>query len=180
MTPDPKKTQEFVGLLTDHQESIRAYIISQLPGSPDVRDILQEVNLFLWENMNKFEPGSNFGAWACAVAHFRILDHRKKMKRDRFVVFDEELSRKLAVEIQDRTSVTSESKRMALRGCLEKLSPDNKALLEARYRSTRGELGQLSDELGRSRASLRVSLVRLRSALRRCIEAKLALEGARS
>jgi len=33
---------------------MRSYIISLLPGSPDVRDVLQEVNIVLWEKMNDF------------------------------------------------------------------------------------------------------------------------------
>lgn len=35
---------ELVSLLIDHQDVIRSYIISQIPGSPDVRDVLQKVN----------------------------------------------------------------------------------------------------------------------------------------
>ena len=81
------------------------YIISQLPGSPDVRDILQEVNIVLWEKMEKFEPGSNFGAWACTIAYYKILDHRKRMKREGFLMFDEELNRTLAEEFEQKFGV---------------------------------------------------------------------------
>jgi len=49
MANPPHITQEFVSLLTDHQEVMRSYIISLIPGSPDVRDVLQEVNIVLWE-----------------------------------------------------------------------------------------------------------------------------------
>lgn len=142
-----------------------------------MRDILQEVNIFLWENMDKFEVGTSFKAWASAVAYYKILDHRKKMKRNRFVVFDEELSKQLVEDMQNRAPAGLEAKRNALQSCLGKLSAENRTLLEARYRSTRGELEALSAEIGRSRGSLRVTLVRLRSSLRQCIEAKLAMEG---
>jgi len=180
MAIDPDKAQEFVCLLTDHQEGIRAYIVSQVPGSPDVRDILQEVNIVLWENMGNFELGTNFGAWARKVAYYKIYDYRKKMKREGFVIFDEKLCQGLAAEIEDRTPSALEAKRVALKLCLSKLSADNRALLEARYRSSRGELEQFSSKIGRSRASLRVSLVRIRASLKRCIESKLAIEGVKS
>ena len=49
MATNPCVSQEFVSLLTDHQEVIRAYIITQIPGCSEVRDILQEVNMLLWE-----------------------------------------------------------------------------------------------------------------------------------
>ncbi|MEP4078662.1 sigma-70 family RNA polymerase sigma factor [Haloferula sp.] len=180
MSTDPKKAQEFVALLTNNQEAIRTYIISQVPGSPDVRDILQEVNIVLWENMSQFELGTNFCAWARKVAFYQILNHRKKMKRNGFVVFDEELTKTLAAEIEDHGPGALEAKRDALKVCLSKLSADNRDLLEARYRSTRGDLEELSTKIGRSRASLRVSLVRVRASLKRCIESRLAVEGVRS
>jgi RNA polymerase sigma-70 factor (ECF subfamily) len=60
VTADPHRIQQFVALLTDHQETLRSYIISQLPGSPDVRDVLQEVNITLWERRDDFEGGVQF------------------------------------------------------------------------------------------------------------------------
>ncbi len=45
MRLDSQATSEFVGLLTSHQDALRSYIITQIPGSSDVPDILQEVNI---------------------------------------------------------------------------------------------------------------------------------------
>ncbi len=177
---DPRRTHEFVSLLTDYQETIRSYIISQLPGSPDVRDVLQEVNIVLWERMKDFELGTNFGAWACTIAYYKILDHRKKLKRNGFLIFNEELCRSLAAESEDREPAALEARRRALQICLGRLSPENRGFLDARYASARGEMDQVAVETGRSRASLRVTLSRLRSFLRRCIDQTLAEEGGAS
>ncbi len=169
MASSPQITQEFVSLLTSHQEVMRSYIISQLPGSPDVRDILQEVNMLLWEKMNNFELGTNFGAWACTVAHYKILDYRKKKKREGFLVFDNELSQTLTEESATHEPDHLEAKRRALKQCLTLLSAKNRDLLQARYHSPSGDMEQVSAALGRSRASLRVTLSRLRASLRGCI-----------
>lgn len=171
-------TQEFVGLLIDYQELIRAYIITQIPGSPDVRDVLQEVNIVLWEKMKDFEPGTNFGAWACTVAFYKVLEHRRKeARRSGRLIFNDQLSETLAAETRDRLPAAIEDKRRALEYCLGKLSPANRKLLQARYNTPRGEMDRVAEESGRSRESLRVTLHRLRSALRRCIKSHLAMEG---
>lgn len=170
-------TQQFVRLLTDHQEILRSYILSQMPSCPDVRDILQEVNVVLWEKMDNFELGTNFGAWACTVAYYKILDQRKKQRREGFLIFNEDLCKALATESANREPAVLESKRRALHSCLSKMSSANRELLEIRYESQKGGMERLSDETGRSRASLRVTLSRLRASLRRCIHSTIAMEG---
>ncbi|MBT8038444.1 MAG: sigma-70 family RNA polymerase sigma factor [Verrucomicrobiae bacterium] len=177
MSTDPRITQTFMGLLTDHQEIIRSYIIAQLPGCSEVRDILQDVNIVLWEKMDHFEPGTNFGAWACTVAFYKILDYRKQQKKNGFLVFSEELAGTLKSEYEPREPDDLEAKRNALNYCLQKLSDKEKALLKARYDSPAGDMERVSKETGRSRASLRVSLSRLRVGLKNCISKRLAAEG---
>lgn len=177
MKSSASDTQQFVRLLTDHQEILRSYILSQMPSSPDVRDVLQEVNVVLWEKMSDFKLGTNFGAWACTVAYYMILNYRKKMRREGFLIFNEELCQSLATESAKREPAALEAKRRALHSCLGKLSPENRLLLEIRYETQRDGMARLAEETGRSRASLRVTLSRLRASLRQCISSTIAIEG---
>lgn len=178
MRKDSKEMQEFASLLIDHQEVIRSFIITQIPGSPDVRDILQEANMVLWEKQKLFRPGTNFGAWACTVARYKVLEHRRKeARRSGFFVFNDDLSRVLAAEAQEREPDALEDQRWALDQCLAKLSPSNRRLLEARYDSAAGAIAGLSAETGRSGESLRVTLCRIRASLRQCVRGLLAMEG---
>lgn len=62
-----QRLQEFVHHLTENQGKIRAYIVTLMPGSPDVGDVLQETNLVLWKSRNRFQPGTNFLAWAFSI-----------------------------------------------------------------------------------------------------------------
>ena len=177
MASDSRETHEFIGLLTNHQEVIRAYIVSQLPGCPEIRDILQEVNIILWERMKDFQRGSNFGAWACTIAHYKILDYRKRQKKNRFLVFSDELASTLGAEYHPLDPGVLDDKRNALQYCLKKLSSKEKSLLDARYSSPSGGIERLAQETGRSRASLRVTLSRLRAGLRDCMARRLSMEG---
>lgn len=172
---------KFVTLLIDHQEVIRAYIITQIPGSPDVRDILQDVNVVLWEKRGTFKEGTNFGAWACTVARYKVLEHRRKEARHAgLFLFNDELSEFLGEKAQNCPPNFLEEHKQALEHCLPQLSEKNRQLLSARYSSNKGGLEKYSQETGRSNESLRVTLFRLRDTLRRCIRSYLSTKPASS
>ena len=59
---------EFVRLLGECQVRLRAYLSSLLYGGSDVDDVLQDVAALLWHKIGDYQPGTNFGAWACRVA----------------------------------------------------------------------------------------------------------------
>ena len=86
------KQAEFVSQIARHQSALHAYIISLMPGVDGVDDVLQETNLVLWEKRRTFEPGSNFRAWACAIARFRVMGHRRKLARLGFQLLDDDLA----------------------------------------------------------------------------------------
>ena len=63
----------------------------------------------------------------------------------------------------------------ALRGCLESLREEDRVLLRNRY-SGKNTLRAYAEETGRSEAGIRVSLHRLRKALKACVETKMKNE----
>src|SRR5210317_1132212 len=97
---DAAQQAEFVGQIARHQAALHAYIISLMPGMDGVDDVLQETNLVLWEKRRTFEPGTNFRAWACAVARFKVMGHRRKLAQLGFRLFDDELAEQLAAECE--------------------------------------------------------------------------------
>jgi len=67
-----QQLQEFVAHLTASQGRIRGFIVTLMPGSPDVGDVLQETNLTLWKSRARYRPGTNFLAWAFTVARLEV------------------------------------------------------------------------------------------------------------
>ncbi|WP_159434965.1 MULTISPECIES: sigma-70 family RNA polymerase sigma factor [Rubritalea] len=177
---NPHAMQEFVTLLTNHQEVIRSYILSQAPNCPDVRDLQQEVNILLWKRMEDFELGTNFGAWACTIAYYKILDYRKHLKKDGFLVFNNELSDLLATESSKRQPAQLDARRAALTHCINNLPAHSRELIETHYRGEEQDIESIAQETGRPVASLRVSLCRIRARLKDCITKRLILEGGAS
>jgi RNA polymerase sigma-70 factor (ECF subfamily) len=172
---NPRSLADFVGLLTRHQPDLLAYIISSMPGDPDVPDIIQKSNLVLWNKRAQFRAGTDFVAWAFSIARFEVLNHLKKQRRARTVLLDQELLETLSAEAGE--ALGSHDRRLdALEICLGQLRPQDRELLEYRYRCG-SDLKEYADREGRSVSALSVTLNRLRTILRRCVTRRLAAEG---
>ena len=121
----------------------------------------------LWNKANEFESGTNFTAWACRIAYYQTLAYFERQKRER-LRFDDRLMERLAADAEQR-SERYDAKVHALRRCMKKLPEKQRALLEQRY--TQGASVQtIANDLGRTAASLSVSLYRIRRALMKCIK----------
>lgn len=166
----------FIRDLTEHQASLRAYIISLMPGQPGALDVLQEVNITLWDKWKSFEPGTNFTAWSFAVARYSVMEHRRKLRKDHRLVFNDELLDTLSFSPEDVVPEKTEARQRALEQCLASLPPADRELINKRY--TRGHtLENYSAEIGRSANALRVALFRIRAALKICINRRVKQEG---
>ena len=71
---DPAALQVYVSLMTKHQANLRAFIVSLMPGSQDVEDVLQNTNAVLWQKRARYAHGTNFIAWAFKIARFEVLN----------------------------------------------------------------------------------------------------------
>ena len=149
-----------------------------MTGDPDAGDVLQKVNVGLWTKQKNFEIGTNFRAWAFSVARFEVLAHFKKRKREGLVLLDDELLDTIAEEVPDFLT-SSESRLNALEYCMGKLRPQDRELLNHRYRSDQG-LADLAKRMGRSVSALSVSLHRLRGILRECVNNRILEQEGRS
>lgn len=171
---NPNDLQAYVTLMTKHQGNLRAFIVSLIPGSPDVDDVLQETNAVLWQKRDRFEHGTNFIAWAFRIARYEVHRSRDRAQRLDRMVFSEKLVELMADE-QERGDENHHSLITALDHCLEKLTKHQREIVSHRY--TPGlTLEQLSNKTGRTPGSLRVALLRIREALKTCIESRLAAQ----
>ena len=95
------KESQVVALLTEVQLPLRLYVQSLLPGDSAARDVAQHANSTIWKKRGDFEIGTNFKAWAFAVARYEVLNYRKQQARDARLVFSEELEVTFAEELTD-------------------------------------------------------------------------------
>src|SRR6266403_6118656 len=79
-----------MGLMTRHQRRIFSYIYTLVPDRYDAEDLLQETSLVICEKFDAFEEGTDFVAWACQIAYWRIRYSRQKFARSK-VLFDQDI-----------------------------------------------------------------------------------------
>ncbi|MGA0901239.1 MAG: sigma-70 family RNA polymerase sigma factor [Luteolibacter sp.] len=171
----PDDLQFYVKLMTEHQANLRAFIVSLMPGSPDVADALQETNATLWQKRGKYKEGTNFLAWAFQIARYEVYRQRDRTKRNDRLVFSLKVVQALA---QEGESVAIEDELyVALDDCLAKLSEKQRELIWARYTPGKS-LEKLAECSGRSAGSLRIALLRVREALKTCVDRTISQQSA--
>lgn len=162
---------QIVGLLTEYQMSLVLYIRSLMPSDAQYQDVVQQSNARIWEKRGEFELGTNFRAWAFAIARFEVLNHRKRQARDARLTFSEDLETTIASELASLDDDLM-SRHEALRHCLDSLKPKNRQLLMLRYESSE-TLAQFAARIGQTVGGAKVTLHRLRASLSECINRRL-------
>ena len=171
MARNPDNEEAFVHLVVSHQAALRAFVLSLLPGSPDVDDVIQEANAAIWQKRGEFEIGTNFKGWMLSVAKFKVMAHWRDLKRRKEWAVPDETLAKLIEQGETGGFDSTETRHEALRQCLHQLPPEDRGLILRRYIEDR-RLADLAAEIGRSAESLKVSLHRIRMALRLCVRRK--------
>jgi RNA polymerase sigma-70 factor, ECF subfamily len=166
-------SDEFVRLLTASQRRLYAYIFTILADSTAANEVLSDANNTLWEKRSEFQLGTDFIGWALSVAYYRILAYQKQRRSDR-LVFDAELLEGIA-EAAKLASADISERQSALVKCLEKLTAQERQLLNFRYKSGMS-LENLARHRGKSVNAIAQALYRLRTALMECINRTLEAE----
>ena len=168
-----QKVERFAQLLATCQRRVFLYALGLLHNAADAEEILQETNIVLWRKFDRYEPGTDFGRWACRIAYYEVLKFREKtMRQER--LFSNGFIETLAVEAEG-TLDSLQPRRQALVRCLDKLSDKDRRLVTSRYQQG-ATTRTVAEAVGRSVQGTRKALHRIRTALLECIERTLAIE----
>ncbi len=165
-----ERDKRLMTLVTQHQRQIFSYIYALVPDRHDAQDLLQETNLVIVEKFDEFQPGTDFAAWACQIAWWRVRAARQKFARSK-VVFDDTV-----VEAVSQTAVTMREelseRHEALAGCLQKLHPRDREMIITRYEPG-GGVEEAAQRSGRSLQATYKALMRIRKLLHDCVSNQL-------
>ena len=164
---------QIVQEIARRQTRLRAFVRCLLVRPSDVDDLVQEINVVLWEKADEFQQGTDFWAWASQVARYKVLNQIRKYGRER-LVFDEAMLEQIS-EICERKLQQLDARRQALDHCLKELPPAQRQLLDLRYANEKS-IETIAETIGRPAGSIRQTLYRVRAALLACIEGQLACE----
>jgi RNA polymerase sigma-70 factor, ECF subfamily len=167
------RVDAYVRLLGQNQRRVTMYVLSLVPRWNDAEEIIQETNLVLWREFDRFEPGTNFAAWACKVAFHQVLAWQKRRGRDR-LRFTPEFLEVVAGETAAAAERLEERGRM-LEGCLRKLPNDQRELVRLRY-TENCSIDDMARQLDRTATAIYRALSRVRNTLHECVTRSLAQE----
>lgn len=166
--------EQFVRDLVRHQNKIYAYILTLVPDTDRAHDLLQDTMVELWASSARFAKGTDFVAWACRVAYFKVMAFRRDRGREP-LLFSSELIEELVLAGEEEAR-DGDRKGAALNDCLAALAPTQRQLILDRY-APGGSVKKIAAEKGRSAQGLAVTLHRIRQALLDCVASKLQVDG---
>lgn len=171
---DAEAVEAFTQLVYRHQARVRGYLAGQVSWRQDVADDLaQESFVAAYNCLDRFDGTSAFGTWLIGIARNIALDHARKQARrsTRETSFFKHLSLLWEERAQHESAwnKASEEDLGILRRCLESLPQKSRDLVHDFYFNAKSA-ADIAAEKNRKATAVRVNLMRVRKALKECIE----------
>lgn len=170
---NPSRHDEFVSLYVRHEGAIFSFVMSMVRNTADAEDVLQRASMTMWQCFDKYQSGTSFRNWAFQIAKHATLNYLTKIRRDRHV-FSEKLIEMLSDRMVERAEEL-DARRRALDFCVEKLPPDEYAMVAGCYAEA-ATIRSFAEASGESPNKIYKRLNRVRAQLLKCIERQLGLE----
>ena len=168
--------EAFVELVRDHQSGLRAYIRSLGIDAMWVDDVAQEALVIAYERREAFDEDLPFRNWVWGIARNCVLnDRRKTARRSRILhenVTDILVSTSSASDDLIELSDSDLARIKALNECLGQMPEKSQEMVKQRYEKN-VKAADLAERLDMSAAAVRKSLERIRTSIRKCMEARL-------
>lgn len=166
--------RQFMNELVMAQGDLGAFIASLIPFHSDaVTDILQETNLRLISEQDRYNPDLPFMPWAITYAKHQVLGYLRDLSRERVLFSSETIDRisDICAGTHGTGSGVSDAKLgllERLRVCRAKLKERERLLLQLFY-DEETPIKVIAGRLGRKEPSVRVTLSNIRRKLGSCV-----------
>ena len=170
---EQEQVEGFISELAKVERKLALHTLTLVRDEADAEDILQQAKLVMWRSFSKFNPGTNFGAWARKIILNQVLNYRQKQKRSR-LWFTDDILELVAEEMEEADGVL-QRQQAALQDCVKKLPPDQQVILQQRYFANRS-IEEIAKAAGRTEGAVYRLLSRIRKSLHDCISRSLEKE----
>lgn len=168
--------------MREHIESVRAFLLSSVRDAVVVEDLVQETFLTAWKILDRYDRKLPFGLWVRGIAGKLVLNHRRKLGRNRVHFCDEELLGRIddgVSALHRLAGDTFDEKVDALRRCLDRLTGAQRDSIRLHYENGL-HCKEIAERLGIGFEAVKKHLQRGRTQLHRCLESKIAAVGSGS
>jgi RNA polymerase sigma-70 factor, ECF subfamily len=160
-------TERFTVLFRRHGRAIYGHIRALVPHMSDVDEVFQETSVTLWQKFDQYQPETDFRAWACRIAYYKVLKLRNQQARSPRLFsteFLDLLSEELIV-MSDALDKRTE----ALLLCREKLNERDRDLLD-RFHRAGATAKAIARQAGRNVQHIYRAVRRIHDILFDCVE----------
>lgn len=160
-----------------YQDALVSYAYALLQDWSLAQDAVQEAFIVLQRKHAEFKAGANIFTWTRQIVRFEALNIIRSRQREAcfvdeelFALVDEQFERHLDHE----TTMAMETRKAALQHCMSRLDNESVSLLLGFYKDAL-PCERLSELHRKSVNAVRLSLSRIRTKLRDCVRARLAI-----
>ena len=158
-------------LLLQQRMELTAYIQSIVRNMHMAEDVFQDVCVRAIKHHETFADRTHLSKWARRVARNRSIDALRR-KENQAVVLNEEVLELLESDWPEMETEESTESVMALRLCMDKMTPYSREILRLRYME--GLAGtEVADTLNRKVDTIYKALTRIHIGLRDCVKRQL-------
>ena len=175
--------EAFSELVRAHQANVRGCIARYVLSPDIVDDLAQETFVRAFTRLSTYKGESPFGAWLFGIARNAALHHlrdREVRRSQETEALEARVEQWMAGALETDPAATIEAQDrqlVALETCIESL-PSPSAQLVTEFYFNHRKAGDIARKVGRTEGSVWVALLRIRQALRRCVETRLGAVGA--
>jgi len=174
----------FSQLVLLHQGRVRAYLGRYVKDRLLAEDLAQETFLMAYRALAAYRQEAPVAMWLLGIARNVALmylrdEQRRRSRTSQFL--EAAMAGWRAERLQSAAAGGEQRDREldALEGCLQKLAAASARLVEEYYRSPDAtSAAEIARRSGKKESTVRVTLLRIRQALRQCIQAQLSGQGA--
>ena len=167
----------FGTLVERYQRKLYYFVVGKVADDTEAKDIVQKSFVVAFQNLGDFRAGESLFAWLKGIAlnHCRN-EWRRYQSQARLAgrLLDEKRA-ELELASFEMESREEDGRLAALRECVERLSTQERRVLEWRFVQELS-LQTIGNQLGRGADATRLFLYRLRQRLAECVKKRLSLE----
>ncbi len=169
--------EAFALMVCLHQAPVRCWLARYVRDATAADDLAQEVFVRAYRGLGEFREESSLRGWLLGIArnlavHYLRTEMRRRQRESHPLVAAAAAWRWERLNRQPPEDDDPNGLLTALRGCLKRLSPAGRQLVDEHY-FERESVKSIAARLGRKAATVRMTLFRIRTALGECIRKNL-------
>jgi len=166
----------FSRLVVAYQGALRAFCARYGPNLEAADDVAQEAFLRAFQNLRKFQIGTDFGKWLRGIARNLLADALRKEAREARLLKNASgalLAEQMAARLAgDDAGLDTGPRLKALARCLDGLEGGSRDLVRSHYQDGL-PAAEIARRVGKGLSGVRMQLLRIRRGLRRCVDLRL-------